>query len=158
MQPQLSPLVGDIPRSSFEFDFDFERRILAEAEKENQNWSKLGLENLPSKAPESTSSVVCFSSSCLKQFSVDHCGLWYWHFLYVHMINFAQVVSWCSCFGDIIMISYHFIIRTMSLHWISSRKKLSNINFWRGLCCKCRVQILLWKSTLPQDSMQKLFP
>lgn len=55
--PQLSPLVGDIPRSSFEFDFDFERRILAEAEKENQNWSKLGLENLPSKAPESTSSV-----------------------------------------------------------------------------------------------------
>ncbi|XP_050223933.1 uncharacterized protein LOC126673730 [Mercurialis annua] len=55
--PQLSPLAGDIPRSNFHFDFDFERRILAEAEKEVQNWSKLGMENLPFKQTESTSSM-----------------------------------------------------------------------------------------------------
>ncbi|KAA8533659.1 hypothetical protein F0562_030907 [Nyssa sinensis] len=54
--PQLSPQVGDIPRSTFQFDFEFERKILAEAEKENQNWSRLGLENLPSKSSELTSS------------------------------------------------------------------------------------------------------
>lgn len=54
--PQLSPQIGDIPRSNFLFDFEFERKILAEAEKESQNWSRLGLENLPSKTPETTSS------------------------------------------------------------------------------------------------------
>ncbi|GAY45585.1 hypothetical protein CUMW_090500 [Citrus unshiu] len=54
--PTLSPQVGDIPRSNFHFDFDFERRVLAEAEKENQNWSRLGMENIPSKN-EPTSSV-----------------------------------------------------------------------------------------------------
>lgn len=59
LQPTLSPHVGDILRSNFHFDFDFERRVLAEAEKENQNWSRLGMENIPSKN-ESTSSVVCF--------------------------------------------------------------------------------------------------
>ncbi|XAR71673.1 hypothetical protein NMG60_11018057 [Bertholletia excelsa] len=53
--PQLSPQ-GDIPRSTFQFDFELERKILAEAEKENQNWSRLGLENHPSKPSESTSS------------------------------------------------------------------------------------------------------
>uniref|UniRef100_A0A5B6YS23 Uncharacterized protein n=1 Tax=Davidia involucrata TaxID=16924 RepID=A0A5B6YS23_DAVIN len=57
--PQLSPQAGDIPRSTFQFAFDFERKILAEAEKENQNWSRLGLENLPSKSAELTSSSVC---------------------------------------------------------------------------------------------------
>lgn len=54
--PQLSPQVGDIPRSNFQFEFEFERKILAEAEKESQNWSRLGLENLPSRT-ESTSSL-----------------------------------------------------------------------------------------------------
>ncbi|XP_030502077.2 branchpoint-bridging protein [Cannabis sativa] len=54
--PQLSPYVGEIPRSNFQFDFELERKILAEAEKENQNWVKLGLENLPSRTPASTSS------------------------------------------------------------------------------------------------------
>lgn len=54
--PQLSPNVGDIPRSTFRFDFDFERKIVAEAEKGNQNWSGIGLENLPSKTAESSSS------------------------------------------------------------------------------------------------------
>ncbi|XVF12607.1 hypothetical protein REPUB_Repub08aG0133600 [Reevesia pubescens] len=55
--PQLSPQVGDIPRSNFQFDFEFERKILAEADKENMNWSRLGLENLPSSKPtQSTSS------------------------------------------------------------------------------------------------------
>nr|XP_043635011.1 uncharacterized protein LOC122606111 [Erigeron canadensis] len=47
--PQMSPHIGDIPRCTFQFDFDLERKILAEAEKENPNWSKLGLENLPHK-------------------------------------------------------------------------------------------------------------
>lgn len=47
--PQMSPHIGDIPRSTFQFDFELERKILAEAEKENPNWSKLGLENLPHK-------------------------------------------------------------------------------------------------------------
>ncbi|KAF5743482.1 hypothetical protein HS088_TW08G00066 [Tripterygium wilfordii] len=55
--PRLSPQVGDIPRSNFRFDFELERKILAEAEKEGQNWSKFGLENLPSRTPERTSSV-----------------------------------------------------------------------------------------------------
>ncbi|KAK3014960.1 hypothetical protein RJ639_008120, partial [Escallonia herrerae] len=54
--PQLSPHSGDIPRSTFEFDFDLERKILAEAEKGSQNWSRLGLENLSSKTAESPSS------------------------------------------------------------------------------------------------------
>ncbi|XP_021275088.1 uncharacterized protein LOC110409904 [Herrania umbratica] len=54
--PQLSPQVGDIPRSNFQFDFEFERKILAEAEKESMNFSRLGLENLSSKPTESTSS------------------------------------------------------------------------------------------------------
>ncbi|PON50073.1 UBA-like [Parasponia andersonii] len=55
--PQLSPHVGEIPRSNFQFDFELERKILAEAEKESQNWVKLGLENLPTRTPASTSSV-----------------------------------------------------------------------------------------------------
>eukprot|EP01018_Ginkgo_biloba_P016035 Gb_34533 [translate_table: standard] len=44
-KPQLSPQIGEIPRSAFQFDFDFERKILAEAEKENQNWSRVALQN-----------------------------------------------------------------------------------------------------------------
>ncbi|CAB4301982.1 unnamed protein product [Prunus armeniaca] len=48
--------VGDIPRSSFQFDFDFERKVLAELEKETQNWAKLGLENPPQRPVESPSS------------------------------------------------------------------------------------------------------
>ncbi|OAY48399.1 hypothetical protein MANES_06G156000v8 [Manihot esculenta] len=55
--PQLSPQLGDIPRSNFQFDFEFERKVLAEAEKETPSWSKLGLESLPSKTTESTSSL-----------------------------------------------------------------------------------------------------
>ncbi|KAJ6832702.1 uncharacterized protein M6B38_124905 [Iris pallida] len=53
--PQLSPQIGEVPRSTFQFDFDFEKKILAEAEKESQNWSKLAAENLPSKPMASTS-------------------------------------------------------------------------------------------------------
>ncbi|XP_010261469.1 PREDICTED: uncharacterized protein LOC104600297 isoform X1 [Nelumbo nucifera] len=55
--PQLSPQMEDIPRSTFQFDFEFEKKILAEAEKESQNWSKLVLENLPSRGTESISSL-----------------------------------------------------------------------------------------------------
>ncbi|KVI10198.1 uncharacterized protein LOC112518067 [Cynara cardunculus var. scolymus] len=47
--PQMSPHIGEVPRSTFQFDFELERKILAEAEKENPNWSKLGLENHPHK-------------------------------------------------------------------------------------------------------------
>ncbi|RWR80250.1 Ubiquitin-associated 1 [Cinnamomum micranthum f. kanehirae] len=53
--PQLAPLVGDIPRSTFEFNFDFERKILAEAEKERQNWNRIAMESPSSKTTESTS-------------------------------------------------------------------------------------------------------
>ncbi|KAK9071637.1 hypothetical protein SSX86_008066 [Deinandra increscens subsp. villosa] len=50
--PQMSPHVGEIPRSTFQFDFELERKILAEAEKENPNWSKLGLENISHKTAQ----------------------------------------------------------------------------------------------------------
>ncbi|KAM3309181.1 hypothetical protein P3S67_010925 [Capsicum chacoense] len=53
--PPLVPHIGDIPRCTFHFDFDLERKILAEAEKESQNWSRLGLENLPSRASDQDS-------------------------------------------------------------------------------------------------------
>lgn len=76
--------MGDIPRSSFQFDYEFERKILAEAEKESQNWSKLGLENLPSKTTESTSSLVrylCFHLVGFCEVEWNTLGvlrLWYW--------------------------------------------------------------------------------
>ncbi|CAL5405229.1 unnamed protein product [Camellia sinensis] len=55
-RPQMSPQLGEIPRSTFQFDFELERKILAEAEKESQNWSRIGIENHSSKPAESTSS------------------------------------------------------------------------------------------------------
>ncbi|GJT46547.1 ubiquitin-associated/translation elongation factor EF1B protein [Tanacetum coccineum] len=48
IRPQMSPHIGEIPRSTFQFDFELERKILAEAEKESPNWSKL-LESLPQR-------------------------------------------------------------------------------------------------------------
>ncbi|WZZ39324.1 hypothetical protein YC2023_035583 [Brassica napus] len=45
--PPLLPRAGDIPRSSFQFDFGLERKVLAEAEKENPDWSKFGSEHPP---------------------------------------------------------------------------------------------------------------
>ncbi|CAD6340157.1 unnamed protein product [Miscanthus lutarioriparius] len=42
--PQLPPQMVEIPRSTFNFDFEYERRILAEAEKENPNWTKFVVE------------------------------------------------------------------------------------------------------------------
>ncbi|KAJ8753036.1 hypothetical protein K2173_011804 [Erythroxylum novogranatense] len=72
--PQLAPLIGDIPRSNFQFDFDLERKILAEAQKENPNWSRLGLENLPSKPPtESTSSLGSVPDPVVSKYVA--CGL-----------------------------------------------------------------------------------
>ncbi|KAL0924071.1 hypothetical protein M5K25_004876 [Dendrobium thyrsiflorum] len=53
--PQLAPQLAEVPRCTFQFDFDFERRILAEAEKGNQNWIKIASESQPSKAAPSTS-------------------------------------------------------------------------------------------------------
>ncbi|XP_022157119.1 uncharacterized protein LOC111023918 isoform X2 [Momordica charantia] len=55
--PQLSPQIRDIPRSNFQFDFEFEKKVLAEAEKETQNWSRFGLDNLPAKPGEPTSTM-----------------------------------------------------------------------------------------------------
>ncbi|XP_057450395.1 uncharacterized protein LOC130741583 [Lotus japonicus] len=54
--PHLLPHVVDIPRSNFQFDFGLERKVLAEGEKDNPNWSKFGLENLPTKVSDHTSS------------------------------------------------------------------------------------------------------
>ncbi|KAK7351028.1 hypothetical protein VNO77_10158 [Canavalia gladiata] len=56
--PHLSPHVGDIPRSNFQFDFALERKFLAEAKKDNPNWSKFGSENIPSKVSDSSTSKV----------------------------------------------------------------------------------------------------
>ncbi|CAI0449819.1 unnamed protein product [Linum tenue] len=56
--PQLSPQMGEIPRSNFQFDFEFEKKLLAEAEKGSINWSRLGLENVPPpRAAEANSSL-----------------------------------------------------------------------------------------------------
>lgn len=68
--------MGEIPRSTFQFDFDFERKILAEAEKDSQNWSRLGLENLPSKALESTPSMVYFLN-VIYDFKYDSCSAFF---------------------------------------------------------------------------------
>ncbi|XP_043722970.1 uncharacterized protein LOC122670074 [Telopea speciosissima] len=54
--PQLSQ-VRDVPRSTFQFDFDLEKRVLAEAEKENPNWSRLVMEHISSKPVESSPSL-----------------------------------------------------------------------------------------------------
>ncbi|XP_043813739.1 uncharacterized protein LOC110616558 [Manihot esculenta] len=70
--PQLSPQLGDIPRSNFQFDFEFERKVLAEAEKETPSWSKLGLESLPSKTTESTSSL--FTLGMEVELVIEHMG------------------------------------------------------------------------------------
>eukprot|EP00262_Sarcandra_glabra_P019225 TRINITY_DN7173_c0_g1_i1.p1 TRINITY_DN7173_c0_g1~~TRINITY_DN7173_c0_g1_i1.p1 ORF type:complete len:240 (-),score=36.35 TRINITY_DN7173_c0_g1_i1:261-902(-) len=56
LPPLLSPQMGDIPRSTFQFDFDFEKKLLAEAEKGSQNWTRIAQENQPSKTAEKTSS------------------------------------------------------------------------------------------------------
>nr|CAD1822256.1 unnamed protein product [Ananas comosus var. bracteatus] len=52
--PQLAQPMPEVPRSTFKFDFEFEKRILAEAEKESQNWSRFAAENPSSKPAAST--------------------------------------------------------------------------------------------------------
>lgn len=59
LQPHLSPHGGDNPRSNFQFDFELERKILAEADKDNPNWSKFGSENIPTKVSDSSTAKVC---------------------------------------------------------------------------------------------------
>ncbi|KAK2390592.1 hypothetical protein P8452_27861 [Trifolium repens] len=66
--PHLLPHVGDIPRSNFQFDFGLERKILAEAEKDNPNWSKFGIENLPTKASDTSSSKVSSSDPIVSKY------------------------------------------------------------------------------------------
>jgi len=60
--PQLSPQIGEIRRSTFQFDFDFERKILAEAEKDNQNWSRIASENASRPKSGETSSTSSLGS------------------------------------------------------------------------------------------------
>ncbi|XP_062233559.1 uncharacterized protein LOC133930817 [Phragmites australis] len=50
--PQLAPHMVEIPRSTFNFDFEYERKILAEAEKENPNWSKFVVERQTPVTPQ----------------------------------------------------------------------------------------------------------
>ncbi|KAG9448369.1 hypothetical protein H6P81_014497 [Aristolochia fimbriata] len=59
--PQMAPVVADIPWSTFSFDFDFERKILAEAEKDSQNWNRIAETHAP-KTGESTTSLGSASS------------------------------------------------------------------------------------------------
>jgi hypothetical protein len=62
-QPQLPPQMVEIPRSTFNFDFDYERRILAEAEKENPNWSKFVVERqAPPPVPQQQASYIAPTS------------------------------------------------------------------------------------------------
>ncbi|RDY09108.1 hypothetical protein CR513_06573, partial [Mucuna pruriens] len=67
-KPHLLPHSGDIPRSNFQFDFGLERKILAEANKENPNWSKFGMENLPTKVTESASPKVSVSDPIVSKY------------------------------------------------------------------------------------------
>ncbi|KAI3990490.1 hypothetical protein MKX01_022790 [Papaver californicum] len=66
--PQLSPIVGEIPRSTFQFDFDFEKKVLAEVDKDGQNWIGFAQENLPSRTTESTSSVGCVTDPVVSKY------------------------------------------------------------------------------------------
>ncbi|XP_015078412.1 uncharacterized protein LOC107022262 [Solanum pennellii] len=53
--PPLAPQ-GDVPQCTFHFDFDLEKKILAEAnQKESQIWSRLPVENLPSRGSDQAS-------------------------------------------------------------------------------------------------------
>lgn len=54
----MPPHMGEIPRSNFQYDFEFEKRVLAEAEKETQNWSQLGSELVPRRTAEPVPSVT----------------------------------------------------------------------------------------------------
>ncbi|XP_072964203.1 uncharacterized protein [Typha angustifolia] len=54
--PQLSPQMPEVPRCTLHFDFEFEKRILAEAEKDTQNWSRF-TENQSSRVAASTSAA-----------------------------------------------------------------------------------------------------
>jgi hypothetical protein len=67
----MAPPMPDVPRSTFKFDFDFERRILAEAEKENPDWSKFVGESYQrpssSRPPAPHASHLVFNSFLLYQ-------------------------------------------------------------------------------------------
>ncbi|KAK7293452.1 hypothetical protein RJT34_16318 [Clitoria ternatea] len=66
--PHLLPHSGDIPRSNFQFDFGLERKILVEANKENPNWNKFGMENLPTKVNEPPSPKVSVSDHTVSKY------------------------------------------------------------------------------------------
>lgn len=95
LQPHLLPHAGDIPRSNFQFDFGLERKILAEAEKDNPNWSKFGLDNLPTKASDTSSSKVFFSwfRARISNFCFVTCVKW------IFFLNcYAEVLTNCLLF------------------------------------------------------------
>ncbi|KOM41435.1 hypothetical protein LR48_Vigan04g163300 [Vigna angularis] len=66
--PHLSPHAGDNPRSNFQFEFELERKILAEADKDNPNWSKFGSENIPTKVSDSSTAKVPAVDSIMSKF------------------------------------------------------------------------------------------
>ncbi|XP_022632060.1 uncharacterized protein LOC106778906 isoform X2 [Vigna radiata var. radiata] len=68
LHPHLSPHAGDNPRSNFQFDFELERKILAEADKDNPNWSKFGSENIPTKVSDSSTAKVPAVDSIVSKF------------------------------------------------------------------------------------------
>jgi len=59
LQPHLSSYAGDSPMSNFQFDFELERKVLAEAAKDNPDWSKFGSENIPTKVSDPSTAKVC---------------------------------------------------------------------------------------------------
>ncbi|KAG5586487.1 hypothetical protein H5410_046921 [Solanum commersonii] len=55
LKPPLAPQ-GDVPQCTFQVNFDLEKKILAEAnQKESQIWSRLPLENIPSRGSDQAS-------------------------------------------------------------------------------------------------------
>ncbi|KAK7353310.1 hypothetical protein VNO80_18755 [Phaseolus coccineus] len=66
--PHLSSHAGDNSRSNFQFDFELERKILAEADKDNPNWSKFGSENIPTKVSDSSTAKVTALDSIVSKF------------------------------------------------------------------------------------------
>ncbi|CAJ1974350.1 unnamed protein product [Sphenostylis stenocarpa] len=66
--PHLSSHAGDNPRSNFQFDFGLEKKFLAEADKDNPNWSKFGAENLPPKVSDSSTTKVTALDSIVGKF------------------------------------------------------------------------------------------
>ncbi|KAI6696424.1 hypothetical protein NL676_016543 [Syzygium grande] len=127
--PQLLPQMGDIPRSNFQFDFDFERKVLAELEKESPDWSRLGLENLPSRSSEAlpTSSpagdpiINKYISSGLSREAVPLAVANY-GIIQPRLGNLSMVILACARWGFLQAVSPRPWSRTTTIwmkHWLT---------------------------------------